>query len=162
VPRRAKIVLAILGVSVAVYVITGLVTGDWQNPPGTSLSRTSAAHSAANTAHHANPVRKVTPAPARTRAERPAAYKATVVSSLPVNPADLAVTVRVRNTGTESGTPECTINASDPSGTYHGFDIATFRGRLRGGQVAAYTDQVVITSQGSAYVTSVSVHCTGS
>jgi hypothetical protein len=73
-----------------------------------------------------------------------------------INPADLAVTVRVTNTGQQAGTPTCTVNASDPSGAYNGFDQESLNGTIKAGQFSVY---VTITHQGAQCVTQVSARC---
>lgn len=145
-------IVAVVGASVVFGVVHGIVTGNWADTPGPQPA-----------AHHAPQGHFAAPVPEPTAVSRPAAFRARVVSYLEINPADLSVTIRVTNTGTEAGTPECVINASDPSGTYHGFDEAVMKGSLGGGRSATFTDNgLVITSQGSAYVTSVTVQCEGS
>lgn len=86
-------------------------------------------------------------------------WKATVADYTVINPADLAVTVHVANTGTRAGTPTCKINAQDPSGAYSGFDEGTLTSPVRPGATATYVDNVTITSQGAQYVTQVTVSC---
>ena len=89
----------------------------------------------------------------------PASYKAAVTSQVALNPATLAVTIRVTDTGQGAGTPACTIDAQDPSDAYHGEDIATLKDKIRPGQTANFEDNLVITSQGARYVTRVTVSC---
>lgn len=86
-------------------------------------------------------------------------WKAVVRNYVVINPADLAVTVRVTNTGSSAETPTCTVDASDPSGAYSGIDQATLQGTVAPGATANYVDNVTITGQGAAYVTSVTVSC---
>jgi hypothetical protein len=86
-------------------------------------------------------------------------YRATAISRLAVNPATLAVTVRVTDTGKTAGTPSCTINAGDPSGAYSGDDIATLKKAIQPGQSVLFADDLVITHQGARYITQVSVNC---
>jgi hypothetical protein len=87
-------------------------------------------------------------------------YSAHVQDQLVMNPADLAVTVRVANTGTAAGTPACTVQASDPSGSYSGTDAGTLSSAIQPGKFAVYVDNVTITGRGARYVTRVSVSCT--
>jgi hypothetical protein len=86
-------------------------------------------------------------------------YSARVQDRVVLNPASLAVTVRVTNTGSSAGTPACTIQASDPSGAYTGTDVATLRNPVAAGATAVFADDLVITSQGARFVTSVTVSC---
>jgi hypothetical protein len=88
-----------------------------------------------------------------------ATYSARVQDQLVINPADLAVTIRVANTGQSAGTPTCTVQASDPSGAYTGTDVATLSSAIAAGKFAVYVDNVTITSQGARYVTQVTVFC---
>lgn len=87
-------------------------------------------------------------------------YKATVTDYRVINPADLAVIVRVTNTGTAAGTPTCTIEAEDASYAYHGVDAATLQGALAAGATTTFVDHLIITSQGAQYVTQVTATCT--
>lgn len=89
-----------------------------------------------------------------------AAWKAHVQNHVVINPADLAVTVRVTNTGKAAGTPTCTVQAQDPSGAYTGVDVATLTKPIAAGAFGVYVDNVTITSQGAQYVTQVTVSCT--
>ena len=89
----------------------------------------------------------------------PSPWKATVGDSVVINPADLAVTVHVTNTGSTAATPTCTVQASDPSGTYTGFDQGTLTSPVQAGQTTTYVDNVTITHEGAQYVTSVTVSC---
>lgn len=86
-------------------------------------------------------------------------YTATSPDHTVINPADLAVTVRVTNTGKAAGTPQCTVDASDPSGTYTGVDVATLKGKVAAGQTTTFVDNLTITKQGAQYVTDVKVTC---
>jgi hypothetical protein len=88
-----------------------------------------------------------------------AKYSAHVVGSTVINPADLAVVVRVSNTGTKPGTPTCTIKAEDPSYTYTGIDIAPLHGTVGVGASATFVDNLTIKKQGAGYVTQVTVSC---
>jgi hypothetical protein len=86
-------------------------------------------------------------------------YKSSVMNYNVLNPADLTVAVQVTNTGHSAGTPSCTIEASDPSGAYTGFDIATIQGTVAAGEITHFADNIVITHQGAQYVTDVTVTC---
>jgi hypothetical protein len=86
-------------------------------------------------------------------------YTATSPDHVVINPADLAVTVRVTNTGKTAGTPQCTIDASDPSGTYTGVDVATLKGKVAAGATTTFVDNLTITKQGAQYITDVKVTC---
>jgi len=86
-------------------------------------------------------------------------YKAAVENYTVINPADLAVAVRVTNTGSSAGTPTCTVNAADPSGAYSGFDEGTLTSPVAAGATVTYVDNVTITGQGAQYITQVTVSC---
>ena len=87
-------------------------------------------------------------------------YKASVTDYRVINPADLAVVVRVTNTGTQAGTPTCTIEAEDASYAYHGVDAATLQGSIAAGATTTFVDHLIITGQGAQYVTQVTATCT--
>jgi hypothetical protein len=87
------------------------------------------------------------------------AWRARVERTAVISPAGLAVTVKVTNTGHAAGTPQCTVQASDPSGAYSGFDTATLAKPVHPGVTVLYVDNIVITSQGAARVTKVTVSC---
>jgi hypothetical protein len=89
----------------------------------------------------------------------PAAYKARVQDFVVIDPADLAVTIRVRNTGHQAGAPTCQVQAQDASYAYYGVDEATLSNPIRAGAFAVYVDNVTITNQGAQYVTQVTVSC---
>lgn len=87
-----------------------------------------------------------------------AKWTSQVAYHIPINPADLRVFVKVTNTGTESGRPSCTVDASDPSGAYHGVDV--FDGTTqKPGQSVTYHGDLVITSEGADFVTKVTAKC---
>lgn len=86
-------------------------------------------------------------------------YTAQATGQTVINPADLAVSVRVTNTGKNAATPECTIEASDPSGTYTGIDVATLKDKVAAGATTNFADNLTIKKQGARYVTDVKVTC---
>lgn len=86
-------------------------------------------------------------------------YTAAVTGRTVINPADLAVSVRVTNTGKKAGTPECTIEATDPSGTYTGIDVATLKNKVEPDATTNFADNLTIKKQGARYVTDVKVTC---
>jgi hypothetical protein len=93
------------------------------------------------------------------KAASAAQYKASVAFTKVVNPADLAVYFTVKNTGGSAGSPQCTVNASDPSGAYTGFNSGTVASAIQPGATEKNMINVTITSQGAKYVTSVTVTC---
>jgi hypothetical protein len=86
-------------------------------------------------------------------------YTAEVTGRTVINPADLAVSARVTNMGKSAATPECTLEASDPSGTYTGIDVATLKGNLKAGATTNFADNLTIKRQGARYITDVKVNC---
>jgi hypothetical protein len=42
-------------------------------------------------------------------------YRASIVGMQPINPAEVSVNVLVTNTGSDSGTPACTVHVSSPA-----------------------------------------------
>lgn len=91
-----------------------------------------------------------------------ATFRASITNRAVINPATLAVTIQVTNTSKAAGTPQCTIQASDASGSYSGTDVATMRSQLAQGKTTTFVDDLTITSQGARFVTSVTVKCAGS
>ena len=86
-------------------------------------------------------------------------FKAVVADYVVINPADLAVTIHVTNTGSSAATPTCTVDAQDPSGAYSGVDVGTLASPVAAGQTTTYVDNVTITHEGAQYVTQVTVSC---
>lgn len=86
-------------------------------------------------------------------------YSATVADFTVVNPADLAVTFHVTNTGKKAGTPECTVQAQDPSYTYHGIDIGKLSDPIPPGETKTTVMNLTISKQGASYVTDATVKC---
>jgi hypothetical protein len=90
--------------------------------------------------------------------ESSSSYVATAEGE-PANPASLTVFVEVTNTGDTTGTPECTVRASDPSSAYTGFDVFTLGESIGPGESSRFTGTIVITGQGAAYVTEITAEC---
>jgi hypothetical protein len=88
-------------------------------------------------------------------------FKARVAGTNVVNPATLAVTIQVTNTGSSAAAPDCTVDASDASGTYSGANEGTFSSAIAPGQTSTSVMEVTITGQGARYVTSATVTCSG-
>jgi hypothetical protein len=87
-------------------------------------------------------------------------YQASVAGWSVVNPADLAVTVKVTNTGTTAGIPSCTIQAHDAAYAYTGIDVVSLQQPVPAGAFRLFTDDITITGQGAQYVTQATVKCT--
>ncbi|GIH69410.1 hypothetical protein [Sphaerimonospora thailandensis] len=77
-----------------------------------------------------------------------------------VNPSDLRVTFTVTNTGSQTGTPTCTLNATDPSGHYSGWDSAALKKPLQPGKSRSGQIDLAIDSDGARHVTELTIDCT--
>jgi hypothetical protein len=86
-------------------------------------------------------------------------YRAVVEHTAVINPADLAVTIQVTNTGRNAGSPDCTVQASDASDAYTGINEGTLSGKVQPGQTVTSVMNLIITHQGAQYVTSATVSC---
>lgn len=87
----------------------------------------------------------------RTTATSSATYTAAISSTDVVNPATINVIVDVKNTGSSSGTPDCTVHLTEPGGAYTGFDIFTLR-PLAAGESMSFNGNIVVTHEGASYV----------
>lgn len=76
-----------------------------------------------------------------------------------INPATLSVSFHVKNIGNAPGQPYCTINVSDPSGTYNGTDVLSDGPTIKPGQTVTSADQITITKQGAQYITTGTISC---
>jgi len=90
-----------------------------------------------------------------------ASFRAGVADYTVIDPADLAVTIKVTNTGGAAGTPDCTVQASDPSGADSGINEGTLSSPVRPGQTVTTVMNLTITHQSAQYVSQASVTCTG-
>jgi hypothetical protein len=88
-----------------------------------------------------------------------ASYRARVTGWTVVDPADISVSFRVTNTGKAAGAPDCTVQASSPTGSYSGINEGTLSGQIAPGSSAVTAMPVTITGQGARYVTQVTVSC---
>ena len=86
-------------------------------------------------------------------------YAAKVDGSAVINPASLAVRFTVTNDGTQTVTPSCTIDAKDPSSTYHGYDIFEIN-PIKAGGVEHAVGNLTITKEGSSFITDIKISCT--
>jgi hypothetical protein len=82
-----------------------------------------------------------------------------LISSEVSNPSDLSVTFSVKNDSSGSITPDCTIEATDPSGTYVGVYEDT-QAAIPAGVTQTLIAQVSIEQQGAAYITDLKATCT--
>lgn len=76
-----------------------------------------------------------------------------------INPASGTLTFDITNIGGKSAIPSCKVTASDKSGVYKGFDFPNFKENIRPGQTKTYSIDLIITNQGSAYVTGGKISC---
>jgi hypothetical protein len=88
-----------------------------------------------------------------------AAYRARVGGHIVINPATLDVIVRVTNTGSAAGTPDCTVTARNPAFSNSGVTAGTLTGKVQPGATATFVMRVTITNQGAASVTQVNADC---
>lgn len=86
-------------------------------------------------------------------------FDAEVVGYQPANPASIAFTARVENTGDESAAPSCTVSFDDGSGAYHGFDVFSLEDELAPGEDTIFRGTVVIEDQGAGYVDRAEIDC---
>lgn len=150
--KPVAITLAVAGgVLVLLLILGGILTAVGYKPPS---SPPPAAASPATSPARSHPARSAAPA----RHAGPAAWRVTRFAEI-TNPATLTVSGYVTNTGGSPGTPSCDITASDPGGSYYGFDTITAKNPVRPGRRVYFTDPVTITNQGARYVTSVKVSC---
>lgn len=88
-----------------------------------------------------------------------AKYTATVSDFTAVNPADLAVTLKITNSGSKSGKPTCTVQANDPSYTYTGIDVGDLTDPIAQGATITTVMNLTISKQGAQYVTNATAKC---
>jgi hypothetical protein len=97
--------------------------------------------------------------PAQTAPVAPkATYTATWMFTDVVNPASVNVTFLIQNTSTVAGKPSCTVNVSDASGAYSGFNQGDWAQMAAKGIIKAQLP-VVVTHEGAVYVTDTKVTC---
>jgi hypothetical protein len=90
-----------------------------------------------------------------------ASFRARVAGYTAIDPADLAVTIKITNTGGAAGTPDCTVQAADPSGADSGINEGTLSSPVRPGRTVTTVMNLTITHQGARYVDQATVSCTG-
>ena len=73
----------------------------------------------------------------------------------PQNPASITVEFQVRNAGTVSSGWECTVRAKDESNTYTGWETFVEDTQLAANSSTTGIGTIMITNEGSAYVTEV-------
>ena len=86
-------------------------------------------------------------------------FTAKVTGTTVINPATLAVTIQVTNTGTSAATPMCTVDATAPARAYTGVNAGSLSAPVQPGQTMTTVMDVVITGQGARYVTQATVSC---
>lgn len=85
-------------------------------------------------------------------------FTAEVTNYRPANPASIQVFVITTNTGEETATPTCNVEASDPSGAYSGFDGFELD-PIAPGAHQRWNGFVTIENEGAQFVTDVKVKC---
>jgi hypothetical protein len=80
-------------------------------------------------------------------------YRASIVSMQPTNAAEVNVSVQVTNTGSDSGTPACTVNVRSPNGAYTGEGVLTAHQPLPKGSQTTLQGTITVTHQGAHNVT---------
>ena len=88
-----------------------------------------------------------------------ASWKARTDGFIVINPGDIAVTLKITNTGKTAATPTCTVNASDPAGSYTGVFQGTLQNTVQPGRTTTTVANVSVSNNGAQYVTDVSVSC---
>jgi len=96
--------------------------------------------------------------PTRTPAAT-ARYTASIDTVRVVNPASVEVSATVRNIGGSSGTPTCTVRASDTSGAYSGWGIFDFDRSISAGGQDGFRGTIIITNEGASFVTDTEIEC---
>ena len=71
----------------------------------------------------------------------------------PTNAAEISVSVQVPNTGSDSGTPACTINVRSPGCAYTGEGVLTAHQPLPKGGQTTMQGTVTMTNQAAHHVT---------
>ena len=61
-------------------------------------------------------------------------YRASIANMQPINPAEVIVNVQVTNTGSDSGTPACTVCVWSPRGAYTSDGVQTAHQPIPGSQ----------------------------
>ncbi len=80
-------------------------------------------------------------------------YRASIASMQPTNAAEVNVSVQVTNTGSDSGTPACTVNVRSPGGAYTGEGVVTAHQPLPKGGQTTLQGTITVTNQGARHVT---------
>lgn len=84
-----------------------------------------------------------------------ARFNGIILDYIPQNPASIAVEFQVRNAGTVSSGWECTVRAKDESNTYTGWETFNEDTPLSANNSTTAIGTVMITNEGSAYVSEV-------
>jgi len=92
-------------------------------------------------------------------ATSPAAFKGSVLRVTLLSPHSLNVKYSIKNIGTLSGVPTCTIYIQDPSGAFPGFDAPVFSKSISAGHTSWSNMNVVVAGPGAQYVTEGKVSC---
>ena len=76
-----------------------------------------------------------------------------------VNPATVAVAVRVDNVGTDPVAPTCLVQAEDARGRHHGSGVFSVRDPIEPGATTAFTARLEILGLGAQSVTVATAVC---
>lgn len=86
-------------------------------------------------------------------------FSATASSFLALSPTDLAVTLKVTNTGSASATPTCVVQAHDPTFQYQGIGSGQLDAPVAPGSTVTTAMHVRISSGAAALITVATVKC---
>ena len=82
-------------------------------------------------------------------------FNGIILDYMPQNPASIAVEFQVRNAGTVSSGWECAVRAKDDSNTYTGWETFYAVTQLAANSSTTGIGIIMITNEGSAYVTEI-------
>lgn len=86
-------------------------------------------------------------------------YKIKIVGNSYADPTSRRVTFTVTNTGKAAGSPACTVDVSNESGAYNGYEYITWDTPLEPGERKYFEGLIIITNEGAAYATHAEVSC---
>lgn len=144
----------IVTVASAIFIVIALVSSSTSEPPANSESSKPAQQSASQPTE--SPQEK---AKREAEANKKPDFSAKVTTYAPMNPATLRFMAKVTNKGDKEGKFNCFVSAQDTSGTYKGYDVFTTDEILKPGKSDTFTGDLVITNEGAAYVTGITIDC---
>lgn len=86
-------------------------------------------------------------------------FSATASSFLALSPTDVAVTLKVTNTGSASATPTCVVQVHDPTFQYQGIGSGQLDAPVAPGSTVTTAMNVRISSGAAALITAATVKC---